>query len=261
MRLRTDRAEVVVDLERGGRLASLVVDGLSLLVSESRDPLGWGCYVMAPFAGRVRDGRFRFGGREHELRRNGGAHALHGTVFDVAWEQTGEATLVADLGDGWPWSGEVEQTLELTDDGLRMDLTVRSFDAPMPVSCGWHPWWRRRLDRGGPLILDARPLQAYEVDDELIPTGEIEEVPTPPWDTPFTGMEVPPRLIWPGALEVVVRSSARRWVLYTEPEHALCVEPQTARPDALGTDEADVVEPGTPLSAWMQLSWTALHGA
>src|SRR3546814_12447429 len=51
-----------VDRAHGGRLASLVVGGMELLVQRPStapiDPLSWGCFPMVPFAGRLRGGRF-----------------------------------------------------------------------------------------------------------------------------------------------------------------------------------------------------------
>src|SRR5688572_20068919 len=102
-------ANVAIDPERGGRLSSLKVDGLELLVTAGASPLDWGCYPMAPFAGRIRNGRFRYAGKEHQLERNLPPHAIHGTVYDQAWKvdhaERTDAVLVTDLGDGWPFDG------------------------------------------------------------------------------------------------------------------------------------------------------------
>lgn len=244
-----------MDLEHGGRLASLVVDGLSLLVDEEPDPLEWGCYLMAPYAGRVRHGRFVFDGREHVLPLNRPPHAQHGTVYDVPWRATGPERLVAELGPPWPWHGEVEQRVHLTDGSLTLEAIVRSHETPMPVLLGWHPWFRRDVGRGAALELDVRPVEALVLDDEMIPTGQRSAPPPPPWDGCFTELERPPRLCWPGALDLEITSSATCWVVYSRPAHAVCVEPQTAPPGALGSGQATVVEPGAPLTAWMRLSW------
>jgi len=45
--LRAENVEAVLDPEAGGRIASLRVDGLELLVAEGTGPLLWGCYPMA----------------------------------------------------------------------------------------------------------------------------------------------------------------------------------------------------------------------
>lgn len=250
-----------MDLQHGGRLASLVVDGVSLLVDRQADPLEWGCYLMAPYAGRVRHGRFGFEGREYVLPRNRPPHAQHGTVHDRPWEAVGDGRLVAQLGPDWPWRGEVEQRVRLTDQGLTLEATVRSADAPMPASLGWHPWFRRDVGRDALLELDVRPLEALVVDHEQIPTGERTAPPPQPWDDCFTGMPTPPRLRWPGALDLEITSSATWWVVYSHPAHAVCVEPQTAPPNALATGDAAIVTPDAPLSAWMHLSWSGRAGA
>ncbi len=253
MRSVSNRAAVEFDLERGGRISRLVVDGLSLLVDPVSDPLGWGAYVMAPWAGRVRDGRFEFAGERHTLPRRG-EHAQHGTVLDRAWDRIADDRLVTDLGPAWPWPGRVEQRFELTDDWLRLELEVHAEHDEMPVIVGWHPWFRRELARGGPLQLEVQPEAAWEVDEDLIPTGRVVPVPEQPWDMPFTRLAAPPVLRWPGALELEMTSSHDCWVVYSEPEHAACVEPQTDRPDALST--TTVVRPGEPLRAWTRWRWT-----
>ena len=61
-------ARLVIDLRNGGRLSSLCIDGLELLVQpHGAEGMRWGCFPMAPWAGRVRDGRFVHRGREYRL--------------------------------------------------------------------------------------------------------------------------------------------------------------------------------------------------
>ncbi|MFT5222188.1 MAG: aldose 1-epimerase [Glaciecola sp.] len=263
VRLANDRAQVEVDLTRGGRISSLVVDGWSLLVGPSDDDLAWGAYVMAPWAGRVRDGRFSFDGLEHQLPRRTGEHALHGTVLDRQWEQLDVGRLRTPLGASWPWSGSIEHQLDLDEDGLTLELTLSSDSEAFPASMGWHPWFLRRITKGGAhadLDLDVQPVDAWDVDAELIPTGVIGPAPGPPWDTPFDSLARAPVLRWPGALDLSILSDVACWVIYSEPEHAVCVEPQTARPDALSLVDVAVVRPGAPLTASCRLAWSAPAG-
>jgi galactose mutarotase-like enzyme len=91
-----------------------------------------------------------------------------------------------------------------------------------------------------------------------IATGELV-APTPgPWDDSFVGLRRPPVLRWPGFLELAIESDCPAWVIYTEPTDALCVEPQTAPPNALNSDPA-VVEPGRPLTAEMTWRWRRIE--
>jgi aldose 1-epimerase len=253
---------VTIDPERGGRLSSIRVEGLELLVGAGDGALDWGCYPMAPFAGRVREGRFRYAGREHQLERNLPPHAIHGTVFDQAWKvdhaEATDAVLVTDLGDGWPFDGRVVHRIRVDDDALELRLEVWAEDEPFPASCGWHPWWRRRLARGGELELSFEASAMWARDGEGLPSGELVP-PTPgPWDDCFTELVDPPVLTWPGALELTVESTCMDVVVFDRLSHAVCVEPQTGPPDALRLTPV-LVEPGLPLIAEATFSWRALR--
>ena len=65
---------VGVAVGAGGRLATVEVGETSLLAPLPDDPdptaMGWGSFPMAPWAGRIRHGRFRFLGADVELERN-----------------------------------------------------------------------------------------------------------------------------------------------------------------------------------------------
>ena len=117
-------------------------------------------------------------------------------------------------------------------------------DEPMPAVLGWHPWFRRVLAEGDEprdagLAADAMLVR----DDEGIPTGE-RIPPTPgPWDDAFTGIREQPVIEWPGRLRLEISSTCAWLVVYSMPEHAVCVEPQSGPPN--GPNLApEVVEPG-----------------
>ena len=260
--LESAAARLTIDVERGGRIASLVVDGLELLVTASDTPTDWGCYVMAPFAGRLRDGRFRFNGEEHQLPRNMAPHAIHGTVFDREWKveeaSSGAALLSCELRPPWPFPGRVAHELRLEDDRLELRIEVGADDEPFPASCGWHPWWRRRLGRGGPLELDLDARSMWQRGADGLPTGDLVSPPPPgPYDDCMTDLQAPPVLRWDGALELEVESSCDDLVVFDQPTHAVCVEPQTGPPDALRLTPV-VVEPGWPLVAEATFRWHLL---
>jgi aldose 1-epimerase len=253
--LEAGEARACIDPARGGRLARLEVGGLGLLLREQADPMRWGCYPMAPFAGRVRDGRFRFGRREHTLPCNLAPHAIHGTTLLRAWTDEGGGRISTPLGPDWPWPGRAVQRFTLGDDALEMTLEVHAEDAPFPASAGWHPWFPRRLERGGEAVLRLEAGAMYRRDQAGIPTGEFVP-PTPgPWDDCFTRITSPPEIRWPGAIEIVLRTALDHFVVYDEPAHALCVEPQTGPPDALNL-EPRIVAPGDPLVARVRMEWT-----
>ena len=65
-----------------------------------------------------------------------------------------------------------------------------------------------------------------------LPTGEYVEIPPKPWDDAFSGVKKDPILRWPYQAEVHIQSNVPWWVVYTEDPIGICVEPQTAPPDA-----------------------------
>jgi aldose 1-epimerase len=244
--------------EQGGRVGSLVIAGHEVIVTGHEDIMRWGSYPMAPFAGRIRDGRFTFRGVEHRLEQGMPPHAIHGVGYDRPWRIVDRRTLAIDLDERWPFRGRIVQRFALTEGSLSFELTLEA-DEPMPATIGWHPWFRRVLEPGDTPVELAFAAETMLVRDAVgMPSGRVASPPPPPpWDDAFTGVHADPVLTWPGRLRLSIGSSCTWWVVYTEPEHAICVEPQSGPPDAVnGTPE--VVEPGAPLSHTMRWSWERL---
>jgi aldose 1-epimerase len=248
---------VVVDLVAGGRLASLVIDGRELLKTTGDDPVRWGSFPMVPYAGRVRDAVLHFNGVDLPLPPRMPPHAIHGTVLDRRWDLVGEATSATDLGPDWPFRGRAIQRFELGSGHLTCRLELHA-DEPMPASIGWHPYFLRRLeDVAAPVELDFDAGAMLVRDAAGIPTDE-RVVPGPgPWDDCFLEVRRPPVVRWPGFLELTIESDCPAWVVYTVPEDTICVEPQTAPPDAVNTHPT-IVRPGAPLIAEMTWGWRSL---
>jgi aldose 1-epimerase len=265
--LESKSARVRVDEEIGGRLASLEVDGLELLVGQS-DPevasspdasLAWGCYPMAPWASRIRNGEFELDGVRYSLPLRMPPHAIHGTVVDRVWAiesvDDSHCTLSIDLGSDWPWPGEVRQRIELDDSGLCCQLEIQTHAAYFPYSMGWHPWFRRQLARGGAAELDFQAGRVYVRDADDIPTGETQTPGPGPYDDTFTEVEGNPRIRWADALTLELCSNLDHWVVYDALPHALCVEPLSGPPDALNI-APQFVERQRPASAEFKICWT-----
>lgn len=283
LRLQGEHGDVAVaiDVEHGGRLAQITVDGTDLLIAppsadERNGSVAWGSYPMAPWAGRVRDGVFTWFGVEQRLHLNqddsgtrapGRQHAMHGTVLARAWtvdeQTTSSITISCDLdepvivpGDlgargGWGLGGIAHQRIELLDGQLRCDLSVSvpPGSAPCPVEIGWHPWWRK------PDSLSFHPDVMYERDAIGLPTGRLV-APTPgPWDDCFVNTAPVTLHYERGSVpEVTVSSDCDHWVIYDMPEHATCVEPQSGPPDAFNLRPQ--IATGThPLRRTMIVGW------
>ena len=248
MELSASAVRVSVDERNGGRLSSIQLRGHELLVTESKDKMGWGSYPMIPWAGRIRKGRFTFRGGEYQLPINMAPHSIHGTCFTRPWERNDDDTLGIELGSSWPFGGSAIQRFDLTRDRLTCIIEVHNDIRSMPACVGWHPWFRR------PVSLSFAASKMYVRDDEYIPSGELITPPTGPWDDCFTGVLVAPKLSWPGGPTVTLTSSCDHWVVYDQPTHAVCVEPQTGPPDAFNL-APEIVEPGKPLIASITYTW------
>ena len=272
--LRAGDVGLTVDPEQGGRVTSLRIGETEVLVTEGWGPIRWGCYPMAPFAGRIRDGRFTFRGREVQLPLNLPPDAIHGTVFERPWEVVSQAAdhlvLTIDLGPAWPFRGMVTQSIGLAPGGLDAILTLEA-DEAMPAVLGWHPWFRRYLDdrSGGAgtgsaeveLVVDAAAM--FERGGDGLPTGALVSPGPRPWDDAFTGLRTSPVVRWPEALEIALSSTADVWVVYDEPVEGVCVEPQTGPPDAANLAAAAGQEPvaadrGQPIAVSMAWRWRDL---
>ena len=112
--------------------------------------------------------------------------------------------------------------------GISFDLTVSAADLAFPVSFGWHPWFRK------PTELDFRPVSMYRRDADHIALDELVDVPAGPWDDCFVNHE-PVEMSIDG-VGVVLTSECTHWVVYDEPAHATCIEPQTGPPDAFNIE-------------------------
>ena len=255
--LRAGDASVSLDPEHGGRLASLVVRGHELLLGPdegSDDPTSWGCFPMIPWAGRIRQGRFPGDGTVVQLPIDMPPHAIHGTTKDLAWETVGPGAMATDLGPHWPWRGRATHDVELEADRLTLTIGIHAGET-MPVSAGWHPWLRRRV--GG---VDARldvPAEAmWRRDAEGVPDGTLVDPPAGPWDDCFTALVGPVVVRWPGVLELVVESDCEHVVVYDQTPDAVCVEPQSAPPDAHNSGEdLVIVDAGTSWTIMTTWTW------
>ena len=265
---------VVLDPRRGGRLSSWMVDGEELLLGppdDSDSSIHWGCFVMAPWPGRLAGGRFEWQGREIQLPRTHGRHAIHGLTWNRAWElveaSAATATLSIELPrDQWPMGGRVHQVASVSPSGIRLEATIEADDA-MPAAIGWHPWFLRR---GEPrLRVDA---DRYQLTEAMVPTGATARVRGKTdlragpvlgrrrVDLAYLGTRSPAVATWPDLeLTIAFEPSPAAVVVYT-PRDVFCVEPLTAPPNALAVPAgsasgAVVLNPGERLGATLDMHW------
>lgn len=149
-----------------------------------------GLPLLAPWANRVSQRRFRVAGAQVDLRRrrlhtDGNGLPIHGFLIGATgWTVTGTraradvATLQAAIEVdrlGFPFPHRLTVAVVLRDSGLEITTTVEPTGRrAVPIAFGWHPYlrlpgpradWLLRLPRRTQLVLDARGL----------PTGERSE--------------------------------------------------------------------------------------
>lgn len=239
------------DAARGGRIAQVRFRDVPLLVGvdETTDPLlGWGCYPMIPWAGRLAAGRFQFRRDVVKMPLNAGAHAIHGIGCRNEWTIIAQSTssLVARLdlaSAGWPYAAWSEQRVSLGPDFVHLEMSAHSEEREFPAQVGWHPWFRR------PSSLDVSFDAMFVRDDAHLTTSDVVAPTQGPWDDCFTGLRSCPRLVVDG-VTIELASTCDHWVLYTEREHGVCVEPQSGPPNAFNTCKEsglDIVGPARVL--------------
>lgn len=231
--------------EFGARIGSLIMKDQEIFITEAEngDPLSWGCYPMAPYAGRVRDATLHFAGDQYSLRQNMMPHAIHGTVFDRSWEvisSTPSTTVLeTELGSEWPFKGIVQHRIEVSDNEIALQLTVSALQ-PMPVQVGWHPWFVK------PDYSSLRFAAMLLRDSAGISTEERVPQPSGPVDDCFIDPEKP-LTITIGSVRVMLTSDCSHWVLYDMPAHATCIEPQSGPPNCIN-DRPYVLPAGSRLT-------------
>lgn len=250
---------VTIDQANGGRLSSVKWRDLELAVGQRPGPLLWGWYAMAPWAGRIGQGRLETPHGVEELRTDlMPPYAIHGMLFDalihVGEVSDREAMVWCDLPA--PYSGaRVEQRVVVGESMMTWSVSYRNGDRAMPAWLGFHPWFRRTLSRGEEVEIVNPASFMMALDGEGLPDGKIHGVTPPPWDDIFGGMRSAPTLTWPGAMRITCIANEPWWVIYTMDPAGVCIEPQTAPPDAAALGLAPVLAPGEEIRLDYQLSF------
>lgn len=231
-------------------------------------PASHGIPIMFPYPNRIRDGRFRFRGREY-----GGDLPRHGLVRDKAWtlvdhgasEEAGAwvtarldaAEFPEQILSRYPWPFRIQVTYRLRDRRLTMETRVENPGSePMPCGFGIHPYFQR-LERCAVSVPAAARWELVE----YLPTGArhpvagtpfdlraVPELGDRPLDDLYTELAADPDGLTRCYLES--RETGRRTVIefdprlfphliaYTAPapRDAVCLEPQTCPTDAFNLE-------------------------
>lgn len=184
--LQNDQLSVTI-LPYGARIQSIrladgweAVLGLKDEAAYRDDPMFHGA-ALGRYANRIRGG-FTLDGERHELPQNNGPNCLHGGPggFQAKhWSVEHESddctifSLSSPDGDqGFP--GQLDVRLEARIDGARLRLSFEArTDRPTPVNLSYHPYFRLGGDTVRDHILRIEAMGVLQVDEDLVPTGEI----------------------------------------------------------------------------------------
>lgn len=261
--------------ESGAALRTLTRSGRALVDGFAADAMSSGGrgQLLMPWPNRIRDGRYSFQGREHQLALTepSRGNASHGLARWAAWtleEHTAHSVslqyrLMAQTG--YPWIVDLHVLYDLSADGLTVTQTATNLsDSPAPYASGAHPY----------LTVGEGPVDGWELrlpaatravtDDRLLPVG-VEDVDGTPYDFRerrlvgdvalnhgFTDLERDDREVATTslrdpatgrALDLWVDAGHRWLMVYTADDvpatarRSIAVEPMTANADAFRTGE------------------------
>lgn len=236
--LRADSARALIAPDRGGRPASLTIDGREFLADEGpragdQDWFG-GSFLMAPWAGRTAEGQ-------------------HGLVYDAAWPvvTATETELLLAVDVRHPvWSGRIEQRFTLHPDRFETAVTATPVAAGRCV-LGLHPWFVREDDGSLPEI-DAAFASRLTADGlAALPDAGLGVFPR---DEIYRDADRAPVLRWRDGRSLTVRSEAPVWVVYEQDPLGFCVEPWTGTPGDFDAGRV-TASPADPARLSMTLAW------
>lgn len=168
----------------GAAIRTLSIDGVDLVPSYGEDqtpPFGAGL-VLVPWPNRIRDGKWTHDGVERQLAITEPKHhnAIHGLLRYTEYREvertrdsvTLAATVFPQLG--YPYLLATAVKYELVADGLRVTHFLENQGGePAPVAVGTHPFVKIGGLRTEDLTLRLDAASHIEVDERLLPTGEV----------------------------------------------------------------------------------------
>jgi galactose mutarotase-like enzyme len=270
--LRDDAAGscAVVAPQRGAIVTSFQVGGRELLYMEEatlHDPtknVRGGIPVLFPSPGKLTGDTFRYQGRVGtDLKQHGIARLMpwqveRSVADELALTLTDDSRSLA----CFPWSFQAGLRYRLRGRTLTIEFRLRNTDSvPMPFALGFHPYFGVADQQAK--ARTTIPTQATRAFDNQ--TKQV--VPFRGFD--LTQREVDLHLLDHGSGECVLRmadgssirlSAAQEfviWVIWTLADRSfVCVEPWTARADALNTTEhLLLVEPGAERSLTLDIEF------
>jgi aldose 1-epimerase len=277
-----DGHEAVI-AEIGGGLCGYRIDGDEIVDGYAAGEVcpGSAGQILAPWPNRIRDGRYTFGGEQHQLALTEPArhNALHGLVCWTRWRATeieaDRVTVEHDLvpQPGYPWPLRLRTAWSIGPGGLRADHeATNTGDEACPFGLASHPYLIHPGVAVDDLLLRVPAHSRLLSDGRLLPIGaarvaggeydfvEPRRIGSAVLDVAFGEIEPSPdggSVAWlaaPGGprIEVWADAAFNWWQVYTgdtlPPQRlrrSVAIEPMTCPPDAFRSGrDVVVLEPG-----------------
>ncbi|KQZ08979.1 hypothetical protein ASD23_11690 [Agromyces sp. Root1464] len=165
-------------------IRTLSINGIDLVppFGEDQTPPAGAGIVLVPWPNRIRDGRWSHDGVDHQLVISEPAknNAIHGLLRNTEYRPiarerdsvTLSATVYPQLG--YPYLLGTAVHYELVSDGLKVTHFVENLGAEAaPVAIGTHPYLKIGGVPTADLELRLDAASHIEVDERLLPTGEV----------------------------------------------------------------------------------------
>ncbi len=242
-------AEVVP--ERGALVSALRVGGTEVLyldrptLDDATKNVRGGIPVLFPYAGKLVDETFvaaRTKMKQHGFGRN--------KPWAVREQRPGLVRLAlvqdADTRAQYPYDYEAEYSVSLLPRGVQVELMVHNTGGrPLPVSPGWHPYFRCPAAQKAAVTGDVKGFTADKLGDDR----EFDFGLVPP-ATGRTRFQVPGL----GALHISFSPAMRHMQFWSQPgRDFICLEPFFGPNNTVNTDQRLDVAPGGARDFWMRI--------
>jgi len=252
---------LVIDSSLGGRVIEWYFKDLQIIGSYGDHPLLSGWYLMAPWAGRIRQNLVTFKGINYPQKVNFQNWAIHGTVpfgeGKVQNQTSDSVEIVHNTNENWPVKMTILQRWSITGTHLKCYAKISAVEGEFPAELGWHPWFKRQLEKGQTAKFGIEEISQYVKDENFFTLNKTKSIGIPPFDDAFDVPTGKGFIEWPDALRIDLSSDVDTFVIFDEPEDVFCIEPQTGPPDAVNHPR-HIVSPGKPLEASVKWEVTRL---
>ncbi len=177
-----DQRLVVVEV--GGGIRSYAVAGQELMDGYALDEMclsGRG-EVLIPWPNRIRDGRYTFDGRAHQipLDEPEQSNAIHGLVRWASWTAREREAHRVVMGHvmrpqpGYPFTLDLRIEYGLSATGLTVQTSATNIGpAACPFGAGAHPWFLAGAPVDDPIVLGLPAATVMRSDERGIPVGSV----------------------------------------------------------------------------------------